>query len=1011
MTLSFLGYRSYNTVPIDAFPDITPKQVVIYTESAGNSAEDIEKLITYPLESALSGMAGIKSIMSNSIFGLSYVSVFFEDNYDIYFLRQQVSERILSVDIPEGWGKPTLGPNTTGLGQVFWYEVKDATKTKSLQEIRELQEFFVKPMFKSVTGVEEVVSWGGEEKQYEVLIEMRKLQSRGVTYSEIVDALQSSNLSAGGQYLEFNREQYQIRGVGFYKTLDDIRDTVVKSFKGRAVTIGDVATIQKGNAPRFGAISIDGHESVIGMVLQRTGTDANKVVKGLKVKMEQVNASLPKGVSINLIYDRTEMTIKAVDTISNALITGIILVAIVLFLFLFELRSAFIVIISLPLSLLIAFGLMEYFGLSANLMSLSGLAIAVGMIVDGTIVMVENAYRHLNEREALGNGGFSPEQNEAKAIGSKLILITSSAKEVAKPITFAILIIVAVFIPLLSLDGLAGKLYSPMALNIVFVMLGSLLVALVLVPVLSLALLKPKKSQENIVMRSVKWLYLPFVNGALRFPKIVLVSVSIVFVFLAYLLSLQGREFMPTLNEESIMYRVIAPPGTALSQSLETAQDIEKYILKNYSADVASVLSMIGRSEKGETAQPNYMEVLLTLKANIENLPKLSSTMTKDLSHIFEHVRFVPTQPIAMRIEELLEGVQSELAIKIYGEEQKVMAKISKQIQESLEGLEGLEEIEVEPQLGQANIIISPNYQALARYGVKVSELMQVIRNGVGEEPLSQKIEGVKRFGIVAKVKDAKRDIETLKMMPIRSTNGSIVMLKDLCKVEVREGASFIKRQNLNRYMVLGIETEGRDVASLVEEANQRIKERVNLPSGYYIEWAGDFKNMQEATKKLMIIIPATIMLILLLLYTAFNSLTKALLVLMNVPFGLMGGIVALIVSGIYLSVSAIIGFLAIFAIAILNGIVLVTFIDELREKYLEKELKEVIKEATLLRLRPVLMTAFTTLFGILPLLYATGVGSEIQYPLSVVIVGGIISSTILTLLVLPVGYWLVYRK
>jgi len=1000
MTLSFLGYRSYHTVPIDAFPDITPKQVVIYTESAGNSAEDIEKLITYPLESALSGMAGVKSIMSNSFFGLSYVSIFFEDEYDIYFLRQQVAERVQSVGIPQGWGKPTLGPNTTGLGQVFWYEVKDSTKTKSLQEIRELQEFFVKLMFKSVSGVEEVVSWGGHEKQYEVLIDTRKLQARGVTYGEIVDALQSSNLSAGGQYLEFNREQYQIRGVGFYKTLDDIRATVVKSFKGRAVTIGDVATIQKGNAPRFGAISIDGHESVIGMVLQRTGTDANKVVKGLKVKMEQVNASLPKGVSINLIYDRTDMTIKAVDTISNALIMGIILVAIVLFLFLFELRSAFIVIISLPLSLLIAFGLMEYFGLSANLMSLSGLAIAVGMIVDGTIVMVENAYRRLN---TVGRGVLSPT--------IKAQIVFESAKEVATPVTFAILIIVAVFIPLLSLDGLAGKLYSPMALNIVFVMLGSLLVALVLVPVLSLALLKPKKSQENIVMRSVKWLYLPFLNGALRFPKMVLVSVTVAFVFLAYLLTLQGREFMPTLNEESIMYRVIAPPGTALSQSVETAQDIEKHILKNYSADVASVLSMIGRSEKGETAQPNYMEVLLTLKDDIENLPKLSSDMTEDLGHTFEHVRFVPTQPIAMRIEELLEGVQSELAIKIYGEDQKVMAKVSAEIQESLEGLEGLLEVEIEPQLGQANIIISPNYQALARYGVKVSELMQVIRNGVGEEPLTQKIEGVKRFGIVAKVKDAKRDIETLKMMRIRSTNGSIVMLKDLCNVEVRQGASFIKRQNLNRYMVLGIETEGRDVASLVDEANQRIKEGVQLPSGYYIEWAGDFKNMQEATEKLRMIIPMTILLILLLLYTAFNSMKKALLVLMNVPFGLMGGIVALIVSGIYLSVSSIIGFLAIFAIAILNGIVLVTFIDELREKYPEKELKEVIKEATLLRLRPVLMTAFTTLFGILPLLYATGVGSEIQYPLSVVIVGGIISSTLLTLLVLPVGYNLVYRQ
>ena len=753
--------------------------------------------------------------------------------------------------------------------------------------------------------------------------------------------------------------------------------------------------MKQGTAPRFGAISIDGKESVMGMVLQRTGTDANRVIEGLKKKMKQVNASLPSGVKIKLIYDRTTMTKKAVNTISSALKSGIILVAIVLFLFLFELRSAFIVIISLPLSLLIAFGLMEYFGLSANLMSLSGLAIAVGMIVDGTIVMVENAYRHLNE---------NPEAN-------RTTLILNSAKEVATPTTFAILIIVAVFIPLLTLDGLAGKLYSPMALNIVFVMLGSLLVALVLVPVISLALLQPKKSQENIVMRAIKWVYLPFLKGALYLPKIVLLTVTVAFAFLAYQLTLQGREFMPTLNEESIMFRVIAPPGTALTQSVETAQNLEKHILKNYSSNVESVLSMVGRSEKGETAQPNYMEVLLTLKPNIEDLPALTETITKDVTHTFEHVRFVATQPIAMRIEELLEGVQSELAIKVYGEEQKVMAQISKEIKEALEGLEGLEEIEVEPQLGQANIIIRPNYQALARYGVKVSEIMQFIRNGIGEESITQKIEGVKRFGIVAKLKDARKDIENLKNINLRTEKGSIVRLRDVCNIEVKQGASFIKRQNLNRYMVLGMETEGRDVASLVAEANERIKAKVKMPSGYYIEWAGDFKNMEEATKKLMLIIPVTIMLILLLLYTAFNSMKKALLVLMNVPFGLMGGIVALIISGIYLSVSAIIGFLAIFAIAILNGIVLVTFIDELREKYPKKALKEVIIEATLLRLRPVLMTAFTTLFGILPLLYATGVGAEIQYPLSVVIVGGIISSTILTLLVLPVGYLVVYRK
>lgn len=995
LALSAFGFKAYNEIPVDAFPDITPKQVVIYTESPGNSAEDIEKLITYPIEAAVSGMAGVKLIMSNSILGLSYVSIFFEDSMDIYFLRQLVSERLTSIDIPQGWGKPVLGPNTTGLGQVFWYEVKDTTGTYSLREIKEMQKYIVTPLFKSVSGVEEVIGWGGDDKQYDVLIDTKKLQNFDITYADIVTALQKSNQAAGGQYLEFNREQYLIRGAGLYKTLDDIRNTVVKSSKGQSITIGDIASVDTGSAPRFGAVSIDGKEAVMGMVLQRTATNAAKVVERIKAKIETVNTALPEGVSIETIYDRTEITHKAVSTMTSALISGIILVAIVLFLFLFELRSAFIVILSLPLSLLIAFLLMDYYNLSANLMSLSGLAIAVGMIVDGTIVIVENSFRKLHDE---------PDAN-------KVEVVAAAAKEVATPVTYAVLIIAAVFIPLLSLDGLAGKLYSPMALNIVFVMFGSLLVALVLVPVLILLLLKPTGSSENIVMKKIKNAYTPLLMFALANAKKVLVGVSAAFIVLAYVLTQQGREFMPSLNEESIMYRVIAIPGTALSQSTETSLEIENYILKNYSDTIKSVLTMVGRSEKGETAQGNYMEVLLTLQPNIENLETLTREMNEDLEHKFTHVVFIPTQPIAMRIEELLEGVKAELAVKIYGDDQKVLDAISKEIQSAISGVDGLERMEVESQLGQAQIKITPDYLALARYGISVDEVMDVIRNGIGEEPVSEKIEGIRRFGIVAKIKDAKKDAESIKKVTLRSKSGALVTLDQICSVEIQQGAAFIKRENLSRYMVLSMEVEGRDVASFVEEADRIIKMKVNMPTGYYIGWAGDFKNMKEATDKLMVIIPITIMLVILLLYTAFNSLGKAMIILLNVPFGFIGGIIALVVSGIYLSVSAIVGFLAIFAIAILNGIVLVSFIDELRIKFPHVALKTLLKDATLLRLRPVLMTAFTTLFGILPLLYASGVGSEIQYPLAVVITGGIISSTLLTLLILPSTYLLFYKN
>ena len=995
IAISGFGYKAYKNIPVDAFPDITPKQVVIYTESSGNSAEDIEKLITYPIEAAMSGLPGVKMILSNSIFGLSYVSIFFEDAYDTYLLRQLVTERLNTVDIPQGWGTPIMGPNTTGLGQVLWYALKDDSKKYSASQLRGMHEYTVTPLLKSVDGVEEVITWGGFEKQYEVLIDPKRLQSVDVTYDEIIDALKTSNQSVGGQYLEFNKEQYLIRGAGLYSTLDDVRNTVIRTKDAKAVTIKDVATVQEGKAPRFGAVSVDGKERVFGMVLQRSGTNATKVVELIKAKIPLVKAALPKGVSLEIIYDRTEITHKAVSTMTSALLTGSVLVAIILFLFLFELRSAFIVIISLPISLLIAFLLMQQYGISANLMSLSGLAIAIGMIVDGTIVVVENSFRLLHD---------NPKASRAE-------VIAQATAEVAKPVLFALLIIAVVFIPLLSLEGLAGKLYTPMALDIVFVMLGSLAVALLLVPVLSYMMLRQGKHANSPLMNTIKAFYKPMLDLSLHHAKKIVAVTFIVFFLLAGLLSRQGREFMPELNEETIMYRVIAIPGTALTQSVENAQAIENFILKNYPDKVLSVLSMVGRSEKGETAQANYMEVLLTLNPEFKEIKALDKEMTAKLKEKFNYLQFISTQPIAMRIEELLEGVSAELAVKIYGEDQKIMGRIAEQIQAVVKGIEGLDHAEAETQLGQAQINIKPDYLALSRYGLSVEDVMQVIRYGIGEEAVTQKIEGVKRFGIVAKLKDAKQDIESLKKLLLRSESGKVVELREVCDITVKQGPAFIKREDLSRYMVLSMEVEDRDIASFVQEANEKIEQNVTIPDGYYIKWAGDFKNMQEATDTLAMIIPITLLLILLLLYTAFNSFKKAFLILLGVPLGLIGGIVGLLVSGEYLSVSAIVGFIAIFAIAILNGIVLVSFIDDLRKKFPDVKMIDMVKNATLLRLRPVLMTAFTTLFGILPLLYATGVGSEIQYPLSVVVTGGIISSTILTLLVLPGLYMLFFRK
>ncbi|RUM77053.1 MAG: AcrB/AcrD/AcrF family protein [Sulfurovum sp.] len=995
VAISGFGYEAYKNIPVDAFPDITPKQVVIYTESAGNAAKEIEKLITYPIEAAMSGLPGVKMILSNSLFGLSYISIFFEDNYDTYLLRQLVTERLNSVNIPKGWGTPVMGPNTTGLGQVLWYALKDKKQNHTPSQLRQMQEYLLTPLLKSVDGVEEVISWGGFEKQYEVIIDPIRLQSVNITYNDIIQALEKSNQSVGGQYLEFNREQYLIRGAGLYQSIDDIRNTVIRAKNAKAVTIKDVAVVKEGKAPRFGAVSINGKERVFGMVLQRSGTNAAKVVDLIKAKMPFINAALPKDVTLEIVYDRTQITNKAVSTMTTALRTGSILVAIILFLFLFELRSAFIVILSLPISLLIAFLLMQKYGISANLMSLSGLAIAIGMIVDGTIVVVENIFRTLAKEPQV----------------SKIKIVSEATAQVANPVLFALLIIVVVFIPLLSLKGLAGKLYTPMALDIVFVMLGSLAVALLLVPVLSFLMLKRGKQLQSPLMRMITSIYTPLLHFCLKYAKIVTTLTFILFFILVVLLSRQGREFMPKLNEESIMYRVIAIPGTALTQSVNNAQAIEAFLLKTYPKKVNSVLSMIGRSEKGETAQANYMEILLTLNPTFKEIASLNKEMTQALKKKFGYLQFISTQPIAMRIEELLEGVSAELAVKIYGEDQKVMSRIANNISAILRNIKGLDHAEIETQLGQAQITIKPNYLALSRYGLNVEDVMQVIRYGIGEEPVTQKIEGIKRFAIVAKLQHAKQDIETLKNIILRSASGKVVTLKEVCDITTTQGVSFIKREDLSRYMVLSLEVEDRDIASFVKEANAQIKANVTIPDGYYIKWAGDFKNMQEATNDLAMIIPMTILIIVLLLYTAFHSFKKALLILLGVPLGLIGGIIALLYANIYLSVSAIVGFIGIFAIAILNGIVLISFIDELHLNFPERTLTDIVKDATLLRLRPVLMTAFTTLFGILPLLYATGVGSEIQYPLSVVVTGGIISSTLLTLLVLPGLYLLFFRK
>ncbi|MRI59272.1 MAG: CusA/CzcA family heavy metal efflux RND transporter [Epsilonproteobacteria bacterium] len=963
VVLALLGLQAYRQIPIDAFPDITPKQVVIYVESPGNDAEAIEKFVTYPIESAMAGLVGVKRIVSSSLYGLGYVSVFFDEDYDIYFLRQLVAQRLKNVDIPEQFGKPVMGPNTTGLGQVFWYRLRGP---HSLEDLKLIQEYIVKPMLKSVPGVEEVTSWGGYDKSIQITLDPNKMRSLSITLQEVEEAITQANSVGGGGYFEFNKEAYILRTDGLYKSLEDIEKTVIRSAGARSITIKDIAKVDYSKKPRFGAVTLNGEETVFGMVLQRTGTNAAKVVEEIQKRLPQISQALPKDVQIEPLYDRSSIIQKAVAMMQEALLWGILLVVAVLFLFLWEVRTSLIVVLSLPLSLLIAFLVMQRLGLSANLMSLGGLAIAIGMVVDATIVVVENAYRHL------GQGG------------DRATLIARSTWEVTRPVIFAILIIAATFAPLLFLGGLAGKLYSPMAKNILIVMFASVLVALVLVPVVSYWFLRPRAESE--VVERLKRVYKPLLEWVLAHPRVVVAGSFVIFGILAFLVAKQGKEFMPKLEEESIMYRVVAIPGTALGQSVELSRQIEEYLLERY-PQVQKVLAMIGRSEKGETAGSNYMELLVLLDQEAD-LAKLRHRMSEDLRHHFAYVQFIPTQPIASRIEELLEGVRAELAVKIYGQDQKRLQSLADEVAQVLARIAGVDHLEVESQLGQPQIVVVPDYTKLALYGLKASDLARSVRLLFAKSAVAEYFDGIKRLHITLGV-EGYEDLERLGKLPLISVDGSVVRLEDVAKIIFKQGPAVIKRENMNRFVAVSLDLEGIDTHSFVQKANEALQ-RIDFGMGYYYSWAGDFKNMTQTMAQMSWIVPLALGIVFLLLLSAFGSFGRALVVLLGVPLGLVGSFLALLAADLYINVAVIVGFIVVVAIAVLNGVVLVSF------------LKEDIKEAALLRLRPVLMTASTTFFGIVPLLFAQGVGRQIEYPLAVVVAGGILTSTFVTLVVLP---------
>ena len=994
-----LGWRAVVSVPIDAFPDVTPVQVNIYTESPGLAAEDVEELLTFPIESGMAGLPNVQQIRSVSLFGLSYVSIYFDDGMDIYFARRLVMERLQEVGgrLPEGYGTPQMGPNSSGLGQVFWYTLERADEQLNAavtdMDLRTLQDWSVRLILRTAPGVDDVLSWGGQERQYQVIIDPLNLIKYDLALTEVIRLIPSNNRQVGGQYINLGAEQHLVRGLGLVENEDDIGAMVVKVEDGTPVFLRDIATIKQAPSLRSGAVTRDGKEVVLGMALSRIGTNAADVVEAVKQKVEIAESTLPDGVVLNPVYERTELVDKAVSTATQALTQGAILVIIILFLFLGELRSAIVVVAALPVSMLIAFIFMEQAGLSANLMSLAGLAIAVGMLADGAVVMVENAFRIMSERQAEGRDV------------DRVSAVLDAARDVVTPIAFAVIIIVVVFMPLFALEGLEAKLFKPMALTISFAMAGALVTTLTLTPVLAALVLKPTEARDTFLMRWIKRGYLPLLTWALTSKRRIITGAIGLLVASFALFPFLGKEFMPQLQEGSIMWRVTSIPSTSLEQSIEISKGIETALSEF--PEVTTTIAMIGRAEKGETADVNYMEIYTGLTPKQEwtrSIDALVEAMRETLEEAAPTAVVAYTQPIQMRVEELISGVRATLAAKIYGQELSELDRLSAEVRDVIANVEGVADLSLEANVGKPQIRITVKRDQLARFGINADDVLSVVRTGIGNEPVSTLIDGVRRFEITTRLDDAaKASVQSIQRIPLKTSGGAIVPLSAVADVTVSEGYSFVRREQLQRYAIIQMDVRGRDVDGFVQDADAAIEQQIELPPGYWIEWGGSFENQQRALKRLSIIVPLTIFFIFVLLYTAFNSIKYATMIIVNVPFAAVGGVVSLWMSGQYLSVPSAIGFIAVFGMAMLNGVVLVSFINELREQGLT--LPDAVRRGCELRLRPVLMTAFTTILAIIPLLLSTGVGAETQRPLASVVIGGLFTSTLLTLVLLPVIY------
>ncbi|MFM8796206.1 MAG: efflux RND transporter permease subunit [Betaproteobacteria bacterium] len=993
------GLREATKLSIDAFPDVTNVQVQIATEAPGRSPEEIERFVTVPLEIAMTGLPGLTEMRSLNKSGLSIITLVFTDATDVYFARQLVMERLLEVTprMPQGI-VPILGPVSTGLGEVYQYTLERpddgqrALTQEELMERRTVQDWVVRPLLRSLPGVAEINSQGGYVKQYQALVDPGRLRHYGLTVQQVVQAIADNNSNASGGILPQMQEQYLIRGVGLIRTLEDIGNIVVKEQGGLPVYVKDVAAVQIGHEVRQGAIIKGGYtEAVSGIVLMMRGGNAKEVVGRVKERVDEINAKgmLPDGLKIVPYYDRTDLVDAALWTVGKVLIEGIFLVIVILFIFLGDVRSSLIVVATLIIAPLTTFIVMNQQGLSANLMSLGGLAIAIGLMVDATVVVVENVYHRL------GSAG--------RTVGERVRTVLDATQEVATPTIFGIAIIILVFLPLMTLQGIEGKMFAPLALTIAIALTVSLIVSLFLSPVLCSYFLKGGSDHDTKLIAFLKRHYLKLLDQAMgNGRKTIVVALALLVGSLA-LFPFLGKSFMPIMKEGALTPQINRVPSISLDESVK----MEMAAMKSISEvpGVKMVVSKLGRGESpADPAGPNESDpiVLLDPKSG-RTQDEIDEDIRQKLSTI-PGVQIVLSQPISERVDEMVTGVRSQLAIKVFGDDLRTLRDLSEQVARILRAVPGSKDIRIERLSGQQALTIEIDRKAIARHGINVADVQALIETAVGGKDVTTLYEGERRYSVTVRFPAERRStVEAIGKLLVNAPDGAQLPLSSLARIELVDGPAQISRESGKRRVVVGANVEGRDLAGFVAEVQRRLDAEVRLPEGYRFVYGGQFENMERAMGTLAIIVPLTIAAIFFLLFLLFNSVKLAVLIIMVLPFASIGGVIGLFVTGEYLSVPASVGFIALLGIAVLNGVVLVTCIKRLREDGVE--LATAVREGCVQRFRPVMMTATVALLGLVPFLFATGPGSEVQRPLAIVVIGGLLSSTLLTLVVLPTLY------